>query len=283
MTTDQLVERLLDLALEEDVATGDLTTNAIIPARSRARATLTARAPGVVSGLAIAPRVFARLDPSTRWQSLVADGERVNKGDIIARVDAHYRALLTGERVALNILQRMSGIATATAAHVQALEGSGARLLDTRKTAPGMRVLDKMAVAHGGGQNHRMGLHDMILIKDNHIKIAGGIPAAARQARACLSPGVQMEIETANLDEVQQALDAGADIIMLDNMTTEEMARAVRLINRRARVEASGNMTLERLAEVAATGVDYISAGALTHSVAALDISMNIEETTEGQ
>jgi nicotinate-nucleotide pyrophosphorylase (carboxylating) len=279
MTTNQLVERLIDLAIEEDIATGDLSTNAIIPARARARATLSARATGVVSGLDVARRVFERLDASTRWESLLADGDPVKKGDDVARVESGYRALLSGERLALNILQRMSGIATTTAAYARALEGTATRLLDTRKTAPGLRVLDKMAVAHGGGQNHRMGLHDMIMIKDNHIKIAGGIPAAARQARARLPLSVKMEIETTNLDEVRQAIDAGADIIMLDNMTTGEMERAVRLVNGRARVEASGNMSLERLREVAATGVDYISVGALTHSVTALDISMNIEES----
>jgi nicotinate-nucleotide pyrophosphorylase (carboxylating) len=276
MNTRSLVERLLDLALDEDIGTGDISTDAIVPAAARAVATLTARATGVISGLAVARRVFERLDPSARWEPLLADGDPVTPGDTIARVDAGYRALLSGERLALNILQRMSGIATATAAYARALEGTGTRVLDTRKTAPGLRVLDKMAVRHGGGHNHRLGLHDMVMLKDNHVKIAGGIPAAARAARARLPLSVKLEIETTNLDEVQQALDAGADIIMLDNMTIPDMSRAVRLVSGRARVEASGNITLSRLRAVAATGVDYISAGALTHSVTALDISMNI-------
>jgi nicotinate-nucleotide pyrophosphorylase (carboxylating) len=276
MSRDSLINRLIDLALEEDIATGDLSTDAIIPARARAVAGMTAKGDGVISGLEVARRVFERLDGETRWKPFVADGTPVKCGDLVVRLEAGYRALLGGERVALNILQRMSGIATATARYARELEGTGTRLLDTRKTAPGLRVLDKMAVVHGGGHNHRMGLHDMIMLKDNHIKIAGGIPAAVRQARVNLPLSVKIEVETTTLDEVRQAVEAGVDIIMLDNMTTDEMARAVRLVAGRARTEASGNMTVARLKEVAATGVDYISVGALTHSVTALDISMNI-------
>jgi nicotinate-nucleotide pyrophosphorylase (carboxylating) len=204
MSHDSLINRLIDLALEEDIATGDLSTDAIIPASARATAAITAKADGVVSGLEVARRVFERLDATTRWQPLVTDGTPVKHGDLIARVEAGYRALLGGERVALNFLQRMSGIATATARHARELEGTGTCLLDTRKTAPGLRVLDKMAVVHGGGHNHRMGLHDMILLKDNHVKIAGGIPAAVRQARVHLPLSVKIEVETTTLEEVQQ-------------------------------------------------------------------------------
>jgi nicotinate-nucleotide pyrophosphorylase (carboxylating) len=278
MSHDSLVDRLIDLAIEEDLSTGDLSTDAIIPVQARAVAEMTVKADGVLSGLEIARRVFARFEEGIRWQPLAADGDAVRKGEVILRLEAGYRALLRGERVALNFLQRMSGIATRTALLARELAGTNALLLDTRKTAPGLRVLDKMAVVHGGGHNHRMGLYDMIMLKDNHVKIAGGIPAAVRQARANLPLSVKIEVETSTLEEVRQAAEARVDIIMLDNMTTDEMARAVRLVDGRARVEASGNMTLERLREVAATGVDYISVGALTHSVTALDISMNVRE-----
>lgn len=276
MNYDSLIERLLDLAIEEDIATGDISTNAIIPVHSRAVAEMKAKADGVISGLEIARRVYERFEKDIKWEPLVTDGTSVKKGDIILRIEAGYRTLLLGERLSLNILQRMSGIATATANYVKELAGTRTQLLDTRKTAPGLRVLDKMAVHHGGGMNHRMGLYDMIMLKDNHIKLAGGIPNAVKAARANLPLSIKLEVETTTLEEVQQALDCGADIIMLDNMTNEMMAEAVRLINGRAKTEASGNMNIPRLKSVAATGVDYISVGALTHSVTAMDISMNI-------
>jgi nicotinate-nucleotide pyrophosphorylase (carboxylating) len=278
MSHESLVERLIDLAVEEDVATGDLSTDAIVPLHARAVAEMTVKAAGVVSGLEVARRVFARFEGDARWEPLAEDGQTVGKGDVIVRLEAGYRALLRGERIALNFLQRMSGIATRTALLARELEGTRTRLLDTRKTAPGMRMLDKMAVLHGGGCNHRMGLHDMIMLKDNHVKIAGGITAAIRQARVGLPLSVKIEVEVSDLDGAAEAAGAGVDVIMLDNMSTGEMARAVQLIAGRARVEASGNMTLERLRGVAATGVDYISVGALTHSVTALDISMNVVE-----
>ena len=276
MNYDSLIERLLDLAIEEDIATGDISTNAIIPVHSRAVAEMKAKADGVISGLEIARRVYERFEKDIKWEPLVTDGTPVKKGHIILRIEAGYRTLLLGERLSLNILQRMSGIATATANYVKELAGTRTQLLDTRKTAPGLRVLDKMAVHHGGGMNHRMGLYDMIMLKDNHIKLAGGIPNAVKAARANLPLSIKLEVETTTLEEVQQALDCGADIIMLDNMTNEMMAEAVRLINGRAKTEASGNMNIPRLKSVAATGVDYISVGALTHSVTAMDISMNI-------
>ena len=271
-----MINKIISLAIEEDVESGDITTNALVPDSTQAVAELTAKAEGVVSGLEIAKLVFEKFDDHIKWTPLVSEGDQVSKGDKIARVEGSYRALLTGERTVLNILQRMSGIATATSLYVKELAGTKTQLLDTRKTAPGMRILDKMAVKAGGGTNHRMGLYDMALIKDNHIKIAGGITNAVAQVRESAFPGMKIEVEVTNLDETREAIEAGADIIMLDNMSTAQMTEAVRLINNRAATEASGNMSISRLSEVASTGVDFISVGALTHTVTALDISMNI-------
>lgn len=278
MNQEQLIDRLIDLAIEEDIATGDVTTESIIPAQSRAVAEMKMKADGVVAGLEVARRVYERFEKDFVWDARVKDGDAVKKGDIILRIEASYRCLLLGERLSLNILQRMSGIATETAKYVKELEGSRTRLLDTRKTAPGLRILDKMAVKAGGGTNHRMGLYDMVMIKDNHIKVAGGITQAVKAVRTHAPAGIKVEVETTNLEEVREALDARADIIMLDNMNTSEMAAAVQLIGGAAQTEASGNMSIPRLKEVAATGVDFISVGALTHSVTALDISMNIRQ-----
>ena len=276
MKKDYLIDKIIALAIEEDIDTGDITTNALVPEISMAVAEMTAKADGVISGIEIARKVFEQIDKNILWTPFVKEGEHVKKGDRIVRIEGSFRALLTAERTALNILQRMSGIATAVSLYVKELEGTGTNLLDTRKTAPGMRILDKMAVKAGGGTNHRMGLYDMALIKDNHIKVAGGIPNAVTQVRKSIKPGINIEVEVTNLDETQQAIDSGADIIMLDNMNTAQMAQAVKLINGRAKTEASGNMTLSRVKEVASAGVDFISVGALTHSVTALDISMNI-------
>ena len=277
MQHDKLTDRLIDLAIEEDIATGDVTTDSIIPAHSKAVAEMKMKADGVISGLEIARRVYERFEKDIVWEPKVKDGDTVKKGDIILRIEASYRSLLLGERLSLNILQRMSGIATETARYVKELAGTHTQLLDTRKTAPGLRVLDKLAVKQGGGTNHRMGLYDMVMIKDNHIKVAGNITNAVNAVRKNVSAGIKIEVETTNLDEVREALATQADIIMLDNMNTQEMAEAVKIINGKAKTEASGNMSIPRLKEVAATGVDYISVGALTHSVTALDISMNIK------
>ena len=277
MNREQLIDQIITLAFEEDVAAGDITTNALIPENSRAVATLTMKANGIVSGLEIAGKVFSRLDKDIICTPYFKEGEKVSQGDVILKVEGNFRALLTAERIVLNILQRMSGIATATALYVKETEGTQTHLLDTRKTAPGMRILDKMAVKAGGGTNHRMGLYDLALIKDNHIKVAGSITRAVQQVRDYITPGVRIEVETTCIEEVKEALTSGADIIMLDNMSTSLMAEAVRLVDKKAKTEASGNMTLGRIREVAATGVDYISVGALTHSVTALDISMNIQ------
>ena len=273
----ETIKPVIDFALNEDIGSGDVTTNSIIFGDLNTRATMTAKADGVVAGLDVAEYVFKTLNPAIEWNPFVKDGDRVTKGALIVEVKGSFRALLTGERLALNFMQRMSGIATMTSVFVAAVEEYGTKILDTRKTVPGLRLLDKYAVKAGGGTNHRIGLYDMVLIKDNHIKVAEGIGNAVAEVRKHITPAIKIEVETTTVDEVKQALEAGADIIMLDNMTTPTMRECVKLINGRAKVEASGNMTIERIREVAATGVDYISIGALTHSVTALDISMNIE------
>ena len=280
MQYENLINKLLDLGIEEDINTGDITTESIIPASMNGVATMTAKQDGVISGLDIVKMVYDRFQSDVVFTPYFKDGDKVKKGDIILKIEATYPTLLRGERLSLNIFQRMCGIATETAKYVKELEGTHTELLDTRKTAPGLRVLDKMAVKHGGGTNHRMGLYDMAMIKDNHIKMAGGIAKAVEQVRARIAQGIKIEVETTNIDEVHQAIAAGADIIMLDNMDTQTMAEAVKIINaanKGIKTEASGNMSIPRLKEVAATGVDYISVGALTHTVKGMDISMNIQ------
>lgn len=275
MNHNELIERLITLAIDEDIAGGDISTLSIIPRQNRATAELIMKADGVISGLDIAKRIFDRFE-DVEWYPKAKDGDRVQKGQIVLQVVATYQSLLSAERTVLNFMQRMSGIATATANCVEKLEGTKCKLLDTRKTIPGHRMTDKMAVRHGGGTNHRIGLYDMVMLKDNHIRVAGGIPQAIAAVKVQIPISVLLEVETSNIDEVQQAVDNGADIIMLDNMTNEEMQKAVSLIAGRAKTEASGNMSLERLKDVSQTGVDFISIGAITHSVKALDISMNI-------
>lgn len=269
---------LIDLAIREDVGSGDITTDSLVPSGVKKDACMVAKAGGVIAGLEVAEMVFRRFDPDLVWKPLVSDGDKVSKGDVIVGFSANYRALLTGERTALNFLQRMSGIATSANEYVAVLKGFHTKILDTRKTLPGFRLCDKYAVKAGGASNHRIGLYDMVMIKDNHIAIAGGIARAVEAIRPKIAPGIEIEVETTNLEEVREALDAGAGIIMLDNMDNETMSRAVTLINGKAKTEASGNMTPERLLEVARTGVDFISVGALTHSVKALDISQRIKE-----
>lgn len=280
MQYENLINKLLDLGIEEDINTGDITTESIIPATMNGVATMTAKQDGVISGLDIVKMVYDRFQSDVVFTPYFKDGDVVKRGDVILKIEATYPTLLRGERLSLNIFQRMCGIATETAKYVKELEGTHTELLDTRKTAPGLRVLDKMAVKHGGGTNHRMGLYDMAMIKDNHIKMAGGIAKAVEQVRARIAQGIKIEVETTNIDEVHQAIAAGADIIMLDNMDTQTMAEAVKIINatkKDIKTEASGNMSIPRLKEVAATGVDYISVGALTHTVKGMDISMNIQ------
>ena len=280
MQYENLINKLLDLGIEEDINTGDVTTESIIPESMNAVATMTAKQEGIVSGIEIVKMVYDRFQDNVVFTPYFKDGDFVKKGEVILKIEASYPTLLKGERLSLNLFQRMSGIATETAKYVRELEGTGTELLDTRKTAPGMRVIDKLAVKHGGGTNHRMGLYDMAMIKDNHIKMAGGIPKAVEQVRAKIDPSIKIEVETTNLVEVKQAIEAGADIIMLDNMSNDAMKEAVEVIKasgKAIKTEASGNMSIPRLIEVAATGVDYISVGALTHTVKAMDISMNIQ------
>ncbi len=280
MQYENLINKLLDLGIEEDINTGDITTESIIPESMNAVATMTAKQEGVISGLEIVKMVYDRFQSDVVFTPYFKDGDFVKKGDVILKIEATYPTLLRGERLSLNLFQRMCGIATETAKYVKELAGTHTELLDTRKTAPGLRVLDKLAVKHGGGTNHRMGLYDMAMIKDNHIKMAGGITKAVEQVRARIAEGIKIEVETTNLDEVKEAIAAGADIIMLDNMSNEAMKEAVQVINaaeKGIKTEASGNMSIPRLIEVAATGVDYISVGALTHTVKAMDISMNIQ------
>lgn len=275
-----LINKLLDLGIEEDINTGDITTESIIPASMNATATMTAKQDGVISGLEVVKMVYDRFQDDVVFTPYFQNGDAVKKGDVILKVEATYPTLLRGERLSLNIFQRMCGIATETAKYVKELADTQTELLDTRKTAPGLRVLDKLAVKHGGGTNHRMGLYDMAMIKDNHIKMAGGIAKAVEQVRSRIAEGIKIEVEATNLEEVKQAIEAGADIIMLDNMDNQSMTEAVKVIkaaDKGIKTEASGNMSIERLKEVAATGVDYISVGALTHTVKGMDISMNIQ------
>ena len=280
MQYENLINKLIDLGIEEDINTGDITTESIIPESMTATATMTAKQDGVISGLEIVKMVYDRFQDDVVFTPYFNNGDHVKKGDVILKIEATYPTLLRGERLSLNIFQRMCGIATETARYVKELAGTHTQLLDTRKTAPGLRVLDKMAVKHGGGTNHRMGLYDMAMIKDNHIKMAGGIAKAVEQVRSRIPSDIKIEVEATKLDEVKQAIEAGADIIMLDNMSNPAMTEAVALIRKAdkgIKTEASGNMSIERLREVAETGVDYISVGALTHTVKGMDISMNIQ------
>lgn len=271
-------QTLIGLALSEDVGEGDITTDNIIPAGTRRKAKMVAKADGIVAGLPVAEMVFKSLDPDLVWTVFTPEGSKVKRGDVMVEFEGTYRALLTGERTALNFLQRLSGIATMSGKYADAVKDYKTIILDTRKTLPGFRILDKYAVKTGGASNHRIGLYDMAMIKDNHIEVAGGITKAVNAVRSNIKEGIKIEVETTTIAQVQEAIDAGADIIMLDNMDNETMRKSVELIAGRAKVEASGNMTLERLREVAATGVDYISIGALTHSVSALDISQRLED-----
>lgn len=269
-------EVLFELAYAEDIGDGDITTNNLIPPEQIKTAVLTAKAEGVIAGLPVAEMVFRKFDPEIEWNEKIPDGAVVNTGDVLAEFRGNYRALLTGERKALNFLQRLSGIATYAAKCMKEAEGHNVEILDTRKTLPGYRYLDKYAVRMGGASNHRFGLYDMVMIKDNHIRIAGGIKEAVEAIRSKIPKSIKIEVETSNLEQVQEAIDADVDIIMLDNMSSKLMKEAVRMINGKAKIEASGNMTLKRIRKVASTGVNYISIGALTHSVKALDISQRI-------
>ncbi|MBI2877944.1 MAG: carboxylating nicotinate-nucleotide diphosphorylase [Candidatus Tectomicrobia bacterium] len=268
---------LIRMALMEDLGSGDITTENTVSPEARARGVIRAKASLVLAGLELARAVFFTLDPGVVFRGLTQDGEALEAGAGIAEVEGSARVLLKGERLALNFLQRLSGIATLTAQSVRCVQGTRARILDTRKTTPGWRHLEKYAVRMGGGVNHRYSLGHGILIKDNHIALAGGLSRAVEKAKRGCPPLMKIEVEVQSLDQVEEALRAGADMIMLDNMSCEEMARAVRVIGGRAWVEASGGIGLEGLAAVAQTGVDFISLGRLTHSAPAVDIALKYE------
>ena len=271
---DLYLEKLIRDALSEDVGTGDITTLSTIPADKVITGRFIAKEDGVLCGLDVAKAVFAFLDGSVSFEKKLEDGASFKKGDVLATVSGPARSILTGERVSLNLLQHLTGVATRTAAAAAQVAGSSARIADTRKTTPGLRTLEKYAVRCGGGVNHRFGLSDGVLIKDNHIAAAGGITAAVRAARAAAPHTLKIEVEVESFDQLREALDAGADVIMLDNMSVSDMKTAVELVAGRALTEASGNMGDRDLREVASTGVDLISIGALTHSVRAADISL---------
>jgi nicotinate-nucleotide pyrophosphorylase (carboxylating) len=271
---DPHILSIIRQALDEDIGSGDVTSNSIIPPEEQMHGQFIAKQAGVIAGLDVAKAVFNLLDPRVRFDSLAAEGARVSDRQVVARASGPARSLLTGERTALNFLGRISGIATLTRQFVDAVAGTQTRILDTRKTAPGLRRIDKMAVARGGGENHRFGLYDMILIKDNHIDFAGSIGEAVRRARAYQS-GLEIEVEARTLEDVEEALQHGVERILLDNMTVEQMAQAVHLCAGQARLEASGNVNLASVRRIAETGVDYISIGALTHSAPVFDISFD--------
>ena len=271
------VGRLISLALAEDVGPGDLTAEAVVPAEAHGSGLLFAKESLVVSGISAAARVFRALDPDCKLEALRKEGDRAGPGDGVLRVRGSLRAVLSGERTALNFLQRLCGIATLTARYVQALQGTRTRLLDTRKTTPGLRELEKAAVRAGGGTNHRGALFDGILVKDNHAAAAGSVGEAVRRAKAAAHPLLKIEAEVSTPEQIEEALRAGADMLLLDNLGDAELKAAVKQVNGRVPTEASGNMTLDRLPRVAACGVDYVSVGALTHSAPAADLSLVVE------
>ena len=272
------MDRFLRSALEEDLGNaGDITSSAVIPEGTSAQAHIVARSPGIIAGLEVMLRTFTIVDPEVHTESLVEDGSLVEAGSLLAIVTGPARSLLAAERVALNLLGQLSGVATATRELVDQISGTSAALVDTRKTVPGLRALQKAAVLAGGGKNHRMGLYDAVLIKDNHIALAGSTEAAVEQARAAVGPDTTIEIEVESTEQLEAAIAAGADIVMLDNMSVDEMREAVVLTDGRCRTEASGGITIATIREVAKTGVDMISVGWITHSAPALDVALDLE------
>jgi nicotinate-nucleotide pyrophosphorylase (carboxylating) len=267
-------EALIEAALREDMPEGDITSENIIPADATSRAIFLAKEPGVAAGIDIAGLVFKKIDPRVRFTKGLEDGRIFKKGDVLAEVEGRSISLLKGERTALNFLQRMSGIATTTRKYVQAVKGTKAKILDTRKTTPGLRLLEKYAVRMGGGHNHRSSLSDMVLIKDNHLLLVSGITQAVVQARAGVKPGVEVEVEVTNFRQAREAVEAGADRIMLDNMSGPRMKKIIDWVKGRASIEASGGVTLKSVRRIALLGVDFISVGSLTHSYDSVDISL---------
>ncbi|MDR6727182.1 nicotinate-nucleotide pyrophosphorylase (carboxylating) [Paenibacillus amylolyticus] len=281
---EELIEQIKSW-LREDVGAGDVTSSVTIPAGHQSKAVIHAKDNGIIAGINVAELVFQVVDPALVFKPLVQDGDLVTTGTILAEVEGSTHRLLTGERLALNLLQRMSGIATRTRSYVEAIEGLATKLVDTRKTTPGHRLLEKYAVRVGGGSNHRFGLYDAVMIKDNHIKGSGGITAAVERARAAIPHTMTIEVETEDLNQVREALQAGADIIMLDNMHPDRMREAVAIIREQSphvKVEASGNVSLKTIRGIAESGVDVISVGRLTYSFESLDISLDLNEKKEG-
>ena len=270
------INQILENALREDIGSGDITTNMLFQYDAECKAIIRAKEEGLVAGLPIAEMVFRKLDKDIVWSEEKKDGDKVEPNQVLAEITGSQKAVLTGERVALNFLQRLSGIATLTSRFVKAINGLPVKILDTRKTAPGLRILDKYAVRIGGGYNHRFGLYDGVLIKDNHIRLAGGITKAVNILRERAVTQKRIEVEASTIDEVKEALEVGADIIMLDNMALKMIKEAVSLINSRAPIEVSGGVTTENVREIAETGVDFISVGLLTHSPRALDIGLYV-------
>jgi nicotinate-nucleotide pyrophosphorylase (carboxylating) len=277
MLPQYLVREAVQRALAEDIGRGDITTDALIDGGAQASARLMAREQGIVAGLDLAEAAFRGVEPGITFERLIADGQAVKAGDVIARISGSARALLSAERVALNFMTHMSGIASLTGRYVAAIAGSRARIVDTRKTLPGLRVFEKYAVRMGGGVNHRFALDDAAMIKDNHIVAAGGIGPAIRQVRAAIGHMVKICCEVDRVDQIEEALAAGVDVLLLDNMGPEALAEAVRLIAGRATAEASGKVSLDTVAAIAASGVDVISVGRLTHSAPALDIALDFD------
>jgi nicotinate-nucleotide pyrophosphorylase (carboxylating) len=278
---DHMLDRLIERSLAEDIGNGDITTDHIVSAGAHTKGVIHAKQEGVIAGLAVAEKVFRQLSPQISFVRKVQEGDKVAIGTILAEIEGDARAILTGERVALNFLQRMSGIATQTACLVEKVKNYSVRVVDTRKTTPGLRMVEKYAVMVGGGYNHRFGLYDAVMIKDNHIKVAGSIGQAVTGIRKKVSHMVKIEVEVESLTGVMEALKAKVDVIMLDNMDLDEMKQAVAMIDHAALVEASGGITEDTILEIAKTGVDIISVGALTHSIRSLDISLDIGEIKE--
>lgn len=271
------VEKIVNLSLKEDIGRGDITTNSIVNEKLRCVAVIKSKDRGVVAGNPVAELVFKKLDPKTKYIPIKKDGDAIKPGDIIAEIRGSVRAVLTGERLALNLLQRLSGIATLSSRFVEKTKGTGVKILDTRKTTPGLRILQKYAVTVGGCYNHRFGLFDAVLIKNNHITIAGDIEKAVEKARA-KNKNKTIEVETSNFREVREALKSGVDIIMLDNMSPDKIKKALEIIDGKAKTEASGGININNIKQYAKTGVDYISVGALTHSAISLDIGLYVLE-----
>ncbi len=278
MVLDAGIRELIKKALDEDIGAGDLTTTPILTGEEIGLARAIAKADIIVAGIELFGEVFSTIDPSLNFKPYFQDGQAAGRGDILASISGSMKSILLAERVALNFFQRIAGIATMANSYVEEVNGTGVMILDTRKTTPTFRAIEKYAVRTGGGTNHRFGLYDGVMIKDNHISAAGGISNAVRKVRGAIASGIRIEVETKNLREVQEALNAKADIIMLDNMDIDQIEKAVALIGKNALVEASGNVTILNVRDIAKTGVDFISVGALTHSAPAADISLLIEE-----